>query len=181
MHRRPLLEQLARYRSTRPGYDHDDSQRLRQLVEFVEATPECFHRHPPGHLTASAVILDPTLSYLALTHHAKLDMWIQLGGHCDGHPDPLEVARREAAEEAGLTCLELLEPVPFDVDVLPVPAQPEVPFHWHYDLRYLFTSPRVELVKTEESKDLGWFSLNAAAQLASEPTMQRLLAKLKTL
>ncbi|MCA9794151.1 MAG: NUDIX hydrolase [Candidatus Eremiobacteraeota bacterium] len=181
MHRQILLQQLERYRLVRPGYDFDDGPRLQGLVDFIKATPECFERHPPGHLTASAVVLDPTLSHLVLTHHAKLDMWIQLGGHCDGDPDTEAVARREAAEEAGLHHLELVEPVPFDVDVLPVPARPEAAFHWHYDLRYLFVSPRVELVPTDESKDLRWFTLGEAARVAVEPTMQRLLGKLTSL
>ncbi len=37
-----------------------------------------------------------------LLHHAKLDKWLQPGGHCDGDPDVLRVALKEAEEESGL-------------------------------------------------------------------------------
>ena len=34
-----------------------------------------------------------------MTHHKKLGMWLQLGGHCDGETDLLKVALREAKED----------------------------------------------------------------------------------
>ena len=40
-----------------------------------------------------------------LTHHRKLDRWLQLGGHADGDRDLARVALKEAEEESGLAGL----------------------------------------------------------------------------
>ena len=56
----------------------------------------------PGHLTGSAWIVSPDRRRTLLTHHRKLDRWLQLGGHADGQADLLAVAAREAKEESGL-------------------------------------------------------------------------------
>jgi len=34
-------------------------------------------------------------------------MWLQFGGHADGNPDMLSVAKREAEEESGLKDIQL--------------------------------------------------------------------------
>ena len=37
-----------------------------------------------------------------MTHHRKLRMWLQLGGHADGEKNLFKVALREAEEESGI-------------------------------------------------------------------------------
>jgi len=70
----------------------------------VEAHADCLLRSClTGHLTGSAWIVSPDRQRTLLTHHGKLDRWLQLGGHADGDPDLLAVALREAREESGLT------------------------------------------------------------------------------
>ena len=63
---------------------------------------------------------------MLLTHHRKLDRWLQLGGHSDGESDPRQVALREAQEESGLARFRFLpeasDPLPLDLDVHPIPA-----------------------------------------------------------
>src|SRR4051794_7952145 len=96
MDRSDVLERLARYV---PLDERDDAQR-RTIEAFVRQYAECFHRSLAiGHLTGSAWLLDTTGGRVLLTHHRKLDRWIQLGGHADGDPDLLGVALREAREE----------------------------------------------------------------------------------
>ena len=42
-----------------------------------------------GHLTASALVVDPRRGRVLLTLHRKLRMWLQMGGHCeDGDGSP---------------------------------------------------------------------------------------------
>ena len=62
-----------------------------------------------------------------LTHHRKLDRWLQLGGHADGQWQVDEVALREAREESGMTGFDFV-PIdgtlmPLDVDVHQIPAR----------------------------------------------------------
>ena len=44
--------------------------------------------------------LSPNGTAALLTHHRKLDLWVQLGGHADGELDPA-VASREGLEGRG--------------------------------------------------------------------------------
>ena len=89
---------------------------------------DCFDRTcRPGHITAAAWILSADRRRSLLTHHRKLDRWLQLGGHADGQWHVEEVALREAREESGLTRFDIV-PIdgvlmPFDVDVHEIPAR----------------------------------------------------------
>ena len=77
--------------------------------DFVHDNAKCFDRsNMPGHITGSALVLNQDLSKVLLTHHKKLGMWLQLGGHADGHHIAHEVAMTEALEESGLKGLEFL-------------------------------------------------------------------------
>ena len=90
---------ISDYRSRHPE-EEGLAQRFRDLLA---AGASALHRsHRPGHITASAVVLSPDGDQVLLTHHRKLDIWIQLGGHADGDQDLLAAALREAREESGL-------------------------------------------------------------------------------
>src|SRR3954465_12963044 len=51
-----------------------------------------------GHFTASAWVVSADGMRALLTHHRKLGLWLQLGGHADGERD-LQVAALKEAEE----------------------------------------------------------------------------------
>src|SRR5262245_24986991 len=104
MHRKPLLELLARYHERYP-YETAVVERVRQ---FVVTRPDCLQRTcEPGHITGSAWILSADRTQFLLGHHKKLDRWLQLGGHADGEPHIEAAALREAREESGLTDFDL--------------------------------------------------------------------------
>lgn len=56
-----------------------------------------------GHLTTSAWLVDPNTGKVLLTHHKKLDKWLQLGGHLEPQDQAClyKAAHREACEESG--------------------------------------------------------------------------------
>ncbi|HRX56256.1 MAG TPA: hypothetical protein P5016_17200, partial [Verrucomicrobiales bacterium] len=57
--------------------------------------PDCFLRSLiSGHVTGSAWLVNGDGSKVMLTHHRKLERWLQPGGHADGDPDLLAVALR---------------------------------------------------------------------------------------
>jgi len=148
-------------------------------IRFVEAHADCLERScPAGHLTGSAWVLDPNRERVVLTHHRKLDRWLQLGGHADGDAKLLEVALREAREESGLTRLRVLAEAPFDVDAHRIPARGEVPEHWHFDLRFQMEADPLEpLVVSSESRDVAWVPLVDVARLNPSESMARMVRK----
>ena len=122
-----------------------------ETIRFVETHEDCLLRScGPGHLTGSAWIVDVTRTRTLLTHHRKLDKWLQLGGHADGESDLLAAALREAREESGLTRLRAVSPEIFDVDRHWIPPRKTDPGHYHYDLRFLFEADPSELLAIAE-------------------------------
>jgi ADP-ribose pyrophosphatase YjhB (NUDIX family) len=175
MHRENLLDKLRAYQP----YDAHEAEMLQILTEFVERHIDCFDRSLQiGHVTGSAWILDLSRTHVLLTHHRKLDKWLQLGGHADGNPDILQVALGEAREESGLQEVAPITESIFDVDVHLIPARGEVPEHFHYDVRFLLEADRSEpLSVSHESKDLAWVELTQVAALNAEPSLLRMVAK----
>ena len=57
----------------------------------------------PGHITCTAVVLDPRRERVLLMFHHRLLRWLLPGGHCEGDDTSISgVARREAIEETGV-------------------------------------------------------------------------------
>lgn len=128
-----------------------------------------------GHFTGSAWLVDRTGRRVLLTHHRKLDRWLQLGGHADGDVDLARVALREAEEESGLAGLTL-EPGLFDLDRHWIPERRDVPAHWHYDVRFVVRAGDDEaFVVSEESLDLAWRDVR---QLADDPASDESVARM---
>lgn len=127
-----------------------------------------------GHFTGSAWLVSADGKRALLTHHRKLQRWLQLGGHADGDHDLAAVALREAEEESGLPGLSLASSAIFDLDRHWIPERKEVPGHWHYDVRYVVVAGEDEqFVVSEESLELAW---RPVAEIASEEdeSMQRM-------
>jgi len=151
-----------------------------ETVRLWEAEPACLMRScVPGHLTGSAWIVDAERERTLLTHHLKLEKWLQLGGHADGDGDLLAVALREGTEESGLTRLRAVCAEVFDVDRHWIPARKTEPAHWHYDLRFMIEADPSELFvrAANESKELAWVPVNSVMALNPEESMARMVRK----
>ncbi|MFZ9682990.1 MAG: NUDIX hydrolase [Cephaloticoccus sp.] len=167
---------LLRAHLTRDLAAHE-AEMTRATIAFVEAHEDCFLRSQlSGHLTGSAWIVDAARTRTLLTHHRKLDKWLQLGGHADGDPDLLAVALREAQEEGGIANLKPVSTALFDIDRHRIPARGAEPEHWHYDLRFMIEAdPDEPLVVTHESRDLAWVPVAEVTALNPEESMARMV------
>jgi 8-oxo-dGTP pyrophosphatase MutT (NUDIX family) len=113
-----------------------------------------------------------------LTHHRKLNLWIQLGGHADGEADLLAAALREVNEESGLKRVRAVLAEIFDVDRHRIPARKTEPEHWHFDVRFLIEADATEpVVVSDESHDVAWVPLADVTRLNAEESVARMVRK----
>lgn len=181
MHREPLLELLQQYDALWPQ-ERAVTQRIQSLVS---QHADCFDRTcRPGHVTASAWVTDAQAEYCLLVRHKKLDKWLQPGGHADGQSDVAGVARREVIEETGVSRLRLVDAVPLDLDVHPIPERRAQSgeliedAHDHHDIRFLFVAdPSDPLVLSDESHEVRWCNEHELRQRTDEVSVIRLREK----
>jgi 8-oxo-dGTP pyrophosphatase MutT (NUDIX family) len=185
MHRRPLLDMLECYRHTYPA----DAEVVDRIVALVEAHADCFERTcRPGHITGAAWIVSTDRRRCLLTHHRKLNRWLQMGGHADGQIRVEEVALREAREESGLTGFDFVSIegtlLPLDLDVHEIPARYDAAgnqiedAHEHHDVRFLLVAhPGQEICASYESHEIGWFTTEEVLRLTDEESVLRMLYK----
>ncbi|MGJ8645025.1 MAG: NUDIX hydrolase [Luteolibacter sp.] len=175
VHRKSLLEQLYEYASRYP----EEAGVTDRFIEFVESASACFERGlAVGHITGSAWVVNADGSEVLLTHHAKLDRWLQLGGHADGESDVFAVAVKEAEEESGLENFVQVGEGIFDIDIHPIPARKGEPEHLHYDVRYVLRpGGSMEFTVSDESHDLRWVKPEGVKELTTENSMMRMVEK----
>ncbi|HZM32182.1 MAG TPA: NUDIX domain-containing protein [Acidimicrobiales bacterium] len=140
--------------AARPGDASHEAHRAGMLA-FLAAHPGALDRTcADGHLTGSAMVVDPESRRFLLMLHAKLGRWFQPGGHADGDGDLPTVAWKEATEETGIAGLSLVTPA-VDLDIHHV-APPHGP-HLHLDVRYLaLAPPGAAPARNHEALDLRW-------------------------
>lgn len=156
-----------------------DERETTALFEQLLVDPEDPFRRErlAGHFTASCWLVSADGARTLLTHHRKLGMWLQLGGHADGERNLHVAALKEAGEESGLSGLRI-EPGIFDLDRHLIPARRDVPEHWHYDVRYVVHAGGDEsYVVSDESHDLAWRRIDELASQAGLDASVRRMAR----
>jgi 8-oxo-dGTP pyrophosphatase MutT (NUDIX family) len=132
------------------------------VLAFLDARADaCTRESVPGHITASALVLDHTGQRALLTLHPRVGRWLQLGGHCEAaDTDILAAALREATEESGIVGLRL-DPQLAAVHVHPVTCSLGVPTR-HLDLQFVAHAPAgAQIGISDESVDLRWWPVDA--------------------
>ena len=169
MQREVIIAKLGEYQSKWKS----ESNTTKRFINFLLANPDCFERNLKiGHVTGSAWLVNSKGTHVLLTHHRRLNKWLQLGGHADGNPNVLHVALREVNEESGLKDLEPLSEEIFDIDIHRIPKRGNEPEHDHYDVRFAMQTVGSETyVVIDESYNLGWIRIEDLAQVTDEESM----------
>jgi 8-oxo-dGTP pyrophosphatase MutT (NUDIX family) len=163
-----LITELENYQP----FDDDEKESLSFAINFLknynnqgknfDRSNNPFNRNNyNGHVTGSAFILNNDRTKTLFTHHKKIDMWLQLGGHAENNEtNAFDVALREAKEESGIKTFKTPSKKIINVDVQLTNAKNDVPAHPHIDIWYLFESPSEKITISNESNDLKWFTID---------------------
>ena len=114
------------------------------------------------HFCASAFVINPDNKKILLIRHHNYDKWLQPGGHMEEGETPEETAIREVFEETGIRIHLIGERFPREDDMIrPLGIQCNRKDNGDrmFDIIYVGV-PNIddELVISDESNDIGWFS-----------------------
>jgi 8-oxo-dGTP pyrophosphatase MutT (NUDIX family) len=160
--------------AAREPVDERERASIAEVLSTVPRLARPFDKDAdPVHITGSGLIVGQR--GIVLLRHRRLGIWVQPGGHVDAGETPWDAARRESAEETGLT-MRFLEEAP---ELAHVDVHPGGRGHTHLDLRYLLTVDGDDdpAPPPDESQDVGWFGWDEAPGVA-EPYMQGILIAL---
>ena len=149
--------------------DEAQDRRRRDYLDHLAAHPDGMWRScRVGHLTSSAIIVDPLRERVLLTLHPTVGRWLQTGGHCEpGDASLAEAALREAREESGLADLVLQGP-PLRLDRHAVACRGEDGVRSvldHLDVQWCVITASVDPpVRSAESTDLRWWPWDGLPQ-----------------
>ena len=154
------------------------------VSQFVYENSDVFWQRQTiaGHVTGSAFVVNTAFTHTLLLHHAKLERWVQPGGHLDdSDASPAAGALREAIEETGISTLQLADIALFDIDVHAIPARDKngenEPAHLHHDARYLVLSSDETVTLSAESLGFRWVKLTELAAGNHESGLVRMAKK----
>lgn len=129
------------------------------------------------HFCASVFVINPINKKILLVKHGMFDKWVQPGGHIEDDEVPEEAAVREVFEETGIKVTLLGERFPREDDFIkPLGIQKNrtLKGNTHIDIIYAgipnnFDS---ELILSEESTGIGWFSRDELDRLKIFPDIK---------
>lgn len=142
-----------------------------------------------AHLTASGWVVNPERDKALMVYHNIYNSWSWTGGHADGDPNLLNVAIREAKEEAGIVDVKPIlthsqESPILSLDILPVwrhikNGKP-VASHLHLNVTYLLENNGSDklTIKEDENQGVKWIHVDDVLYECSENEMKPMYQKL---
>jgi len=177
--KRALIDSILDYKA----FDNEEEKMKQMVLDYLEGTDDYLGKvNPEGHITGSCWIVNSTKDKVLLTHHLKLNIWVQLGGHTELDETVLESAYREGIEESGFENLKTISNDIYDIDVHLIPERKGTKAHYHYDIRYVFEADdSIPFVVSDESHDLKWVAIKDIEMYSNERSILRMVEKMEKL
>ena len=103
---KPIIKTIFDIISAIEPLDETEEEHIKDVLEWVTTTESIFRIKKPNipnkHLVSYFVLFDEAARKILLVDHKKAQLWLPTGGHVDINEHPMEVARRECAEELGI-------------------------------------------------------------------------------
>ncbi|MDP4143377.1 MAG: NUDIX hydrolase [Bacillota bacterium] len=176
MNKHELIKLIDNYSTDYP----EEKEYKEQIISFLNKNDIFLGKsNKQGHITSSAWLVSQDRRKVLLTHHRKLDKWLQLGGHTEEDETVLTSALREAKEESGLLNIKVLSEDIFDIDVHTIPIHKGEKEHFHYDIRFIFEANHEEsIVVSSESKDVKWVDIDEISMYSESQSILRMVKKI---
>lgn len=180
MNREGLIKQIREYVPYNEQEEKDREEILRQLTEAGNV----FTRDDrAAHISASAWVVNEDKSKVLMAYHNIYNSWSWLGGHADGEEDLLTVALKEVQEESGIGYVTPVSEEIYSLEILTVDGHQKngayVSSHLHLNVTYLLQADEHQplVIKSDENSQVGWFTLDKAIEISTEPWFQENIYK----
>lgn len=177
---RSTAEALRLVRKFDAAQEDEKSREL--ILALLEQTDAPFSRwqFQPGHITCTAVVLDPARRRVLLMHHHRLRRWLLPGGHVEEDDATLgAAARREAVEETAVRIAGRGRGrlVGMDVHGIPANRKKGEPFHLHHDLIFAWAAESDEVERSEEAPEVVWCGVREFTKYAVPGSIVRAVGR----
>jgi ADP-ribose pyrophosphatase YjhB (NUDIX family) len=175
------IEQIKQY----IPYNEQEVKDKQAMLTCIEAFDDVLTRQNPiCHMTVSSFVINKEHTHVLMAYHNLYNSWAWMGGHADGDYDFLHVAKKELAEESGVTAATPLSEDIFSIEVLNVLSHIKkgefISSHLHLNVTYAFECDMdVELtIAEEENSQVGWIRIDELASKCDEPFMMPIYEKI---
>jgi 8-oxo-dGTP pyrophosphatase MutT (NUDIX family) len=151
-----LVEEVEHWRDNRDGGAMKSLELILHLLRYSDH-PFSRDQYVPGHITATALVLNESTDSVLLVHHRRLDRWLLPGGHVEAEDATIfDAALREAVEETSVRLDPQFTPYVAGFDVHGIPSNGKEPYHLHHDILIGLSATEASIAVSEESRDVIW-------------------------
>lgn len=143
-----------------------EKDRIKLLIDYLENNSYedlTNWNNFDAHFVSGGFIYAQKEQKFLVLYHKDLKMYLYPGGHVNQNEDVFASALREVGEETGLNDLKLIKicpnkKVPIDIDIQHIKENKTLglPFHIHFDFRYLFVIESIKMVYPDYSEASGY-------------------------
>ena len=166
-------------------YNEQEVKDKQAMLTCFEAFNDVLTRQNPiCHMTVSSFVVNKERTHVLMAYHNLYNSWAWMGGHADGDEDFLHVAKKELAEESGVTTATPLSEDIFSIEVLNVLSHVKkeefISSHLHLNVTYVFECDMnvVLTVAEEENSQVGWIQIKELESKCDEPFMMPIYKKI---